>query len=351
MPQGFPVDAYWRPTQGEVIAFYAVIGSVLSGLLVGLVITWVKRPKLWIWGVSQFVVPIAFYLVTQNMRRTFEMVPNLAGAWMALFALNYAGLWVTQGRSRDPNIGLKMCGVHGALFGGVLFICGGGVQLGHREAPRFQCKNNLKQLGVGAAAFEEEHQQLPGSQNGESAVSWRVELLKYIDFESLGAGYDRSTTWESDSNTEVARREVVPFFCPGRGWSDRPTDAKRRHFTDYVTLTGDEAIAPVGKTTHLRDVTDGASNTLQFVEASGLPVVWTEPRDFDLSLDPIGVNLLGDKPDASPGMISAYHPNGGNVALADGSVRFVNERIDPSVLKKLATKAGGEDVDPEWDQR
>jgi prepilin-type processing-associated H-X9-DG protein len=38
------------------------------------------------------------------------------------------------------------------------------------------------------------------------------------------------------------------------------------------------------------------------------------------------------------------HPGGVNVAIADGSVRFVDELIDTSVWRGLATKAGGESV-------
>ena len=43
--------------------------------------------------------------------------------------------------------------------------------------------------------------------------------------------------------------------------------------------------------------------------------------------------------------ISAYgskHTGGVNVALGDGSVRFVRETLDPAVLKSLSTRAGGE---------
>jgi prepilin-type N-terminal cleavage/methylation domain-containing protein/prepilin-type processing-associated H-X9-DG protein len=41
----------------------------------------------------------------------------------------------------------------------------------------------------------------------------------------------------------------------------------------------------------------------------------------------------------------SYHPGGINVAMADGSVRFINDRVRLEVWKALGTRAGGEVVD------
>ncbi len=39
---------------------------------------------------------------------------------------------------------------------------------------------------------------------------------------------------------------------------------------------------------------------------------------------------------------------GCNAALADGSVRFLNNSVAPDVLEALATAAGGEPVGSDW---
>lgn len=42
----------------------------------------------------------------------------------------------------------------------------------------------------------------------------------------------------------------------------------------------------------------------------------------------------------------SYHPGGVSSAMADGSARFVSERIDPFVWRALSTRRGGETVNP-----
>jgi prepilin-type processing-associated H-X9-DG protein len=43
-------------------------------------------------------------------------------------------------------------------------------------------------------------------------------------------------------------------------------------------------------------------------------------------------------------LIYAFHPNGANVAMADGAVRFVTEATSVQILGQLATRAGSEAV-------
>ena len=47
-----------------------------------------------------------------------------------------------------------------------------------------------------------------------------------------------------------------------------------------------------------------------------------------------------------PGMygLSSYHPGGGNIAMADGSVRFLKSSTAMNIVWALGTKAGGEVV-------
>ena len=84
-------------------------------------------------------------------------------------------------------------------------------------------------------------------------------------------------------------------------------------------------------------ITDGTSNTIAVVEVTGLGINWEEPKD--ITVDEL-IRLV-----ATPGKTSR-HPGGFNVALADGSVRFISNTIDPEVLRNLLMRDDGHALPP-----
>ena len=93
-----------------------------------------------------------------------------------------------------------------------------------------------------------------------------------------------------------------------------------------------------------RMITDGSSNTIMILEACGQNIPWLQPRDVDVETTPPGINLPGDSPGSSRGVLSSHHFRIASVAFADGSVRSLNEQIDPQLLRALLTTNGGETV-------
>ncbi len=218
---------------------------------------------------------------------------------------------------------------------------------GAREAaPRTMCRNNLHEIGVAIHTWHDEYERLPQPVFHEadgSAVSWRVRLSPYLGEAVLVAGYDESVPWDDAENLPVARRDPTPYRC----WSNRrdPMDAQQRYFTAYTLLTGEGTPFPNGGPLSFDEISDGLGNTLLVGEACGARIVWTEPRDISVSaVDRLGINLPGAEPGTSAGTLSSYHDDGAFGLFADGMIQFLNEDIDPDVLRALLTPDSGDDA-------
>jgi prepilin-type processing-associated H-X9-DG protein len=81
------------------------------------------------------------------------------------------------------------------------------------------------------------------------------------------------------------------------------------------------------------------------VEA-GTAVPWTQPADLSYAPDR-PIPALGGLFTGGSWVRDRLEPDGFNVALADGSVRFLPRgRLDERTLRGLITRSGGEDVSP-----
>ncbi len=100
-------------------------------------------------------------------------------------------------------------------------------------------------------------------------------------------------------------------------------------------------------------ITDGSSNTMLFAEVSGSPGrgwewSWGGPL-VDTRITPNGpgtwvgdMTALNERETYTAQGASSYHVGGIQIALCDGSVRFISENIDFGTYRSLATRAGGE---------
>lgn len=214
-----------------------------------------------------------------------------------------------------------------------------------REAARrTQCRNNLKRIAAALVEYAEKNGRFPQTaerRNSGPPVSWRATFLAAADPPSP-VPYDRSQSWDAPDNRAAANSNVLLYSCPS-DWNTR--DEQGRWLTSYALVTGPGTIFPREKPLAPQEISDGASATLLAVEAAGLQIVWSEPRDADVSREPIGINLAGDQVGRSPGLLSSYHPGVAMAVMADGSTRLLSERIDQGVLRALTTANGHESVE------
>lgn len=264
-----------------------------------------------------------------------------------------------MGRAGVVVVGLFVVVVAG-LF--VVWVAQGRADMG-----RAYCQNNLRQLGQFAAL----HAQPPqGAKPGEiphavpagtlanpdfqsdRRLSWVIDALPAFNQKTqptttLAAEFDRSLPWDAEKNRGPVRTRLVGLTCFGN-----PPEPVDPAVTQYV---GSAGVNPAAATllptdpragafrydgpTPFAAFADGLSNTVLFAEtnanlgpwsAGGPPTV----RGFDAGLGdprPIGVG----------GQFGGNHPGGGNFGFADGSARFVTDRVGPDLFRGLVTIAGG----------
>lgn len=361
MEPRFPLDAYWASWPIEPpVPMLVIHGLLIAALLFqGGGIIWLYRRKVTLDEARSWMLVVNFGMVAAaaliSLVFYVESQPGSGVSASGIFLLYLVVYWLLEcavlGLSYGRVFGRRWLILEGLFVGFITLLLTPAVATsvllpfpgGARESARLsQCKNNLRQL-VRAA----ERVKVTGggkwlrSQTDEPPMSWRVALLPVLDFVGNGATYSPLHSWDSPENTAFAQQRVPGYRCPSRWHED--ADAQKRYYTDYVMVTGAGTIGPANRLVRDFDIKDGTSNTALFSEATGLQIVWTEPRDADVSAaSAMTINQPGETKADSPSMLSSHHRNGAFVALADGQVKFVSNKIDPSVIRSLTTIAGGE---------
>jgi prepilin-type processing-associated H-X9-DG protein len=226
-------------------------------------------------------------------------------------------------------VGLLVCG-------GVALMLpefGGGAR---PAAQRSHCMNNLKQIALALHNYHDVYKCFPPAvitdKDGRPMRSWRVAILPFLERRDLYDQYDFSQPWDSPKNRALAGIPMAVYQCPSAG-NPTPTE------TNYVMIVGKGTIGgEPNEKVGFQHVTDGTSNTIAVVEVVGTGIHWMEPRD--LSIDELSFVLN----DGSGKGLSSRHPGGVNVALADGSVRFIADGVDPETLRRLILRNDGQAV-------
>jgi prepilin-type N-terminal cleavage/methylation domain-containing protein len=256
------------------------------------------------------------------------------------------------------------------------------VQQAREAARRSQCKNNLKQIVLGAHNFESSYSYLPSSLRPPSAGSVRFSvltlLLPYLDQSNIYNQYNQSINWSVTTNIPLSQTVIPAFNCPSDplagaldGVPDTPSAwaqntaastayspiygisplvyssgltnlAQPALYTDPATVFAPPALsyvpgffpknATVDPTTgahgkpgkKFRDVIDGLSNTLAIAESAGRPAVFQKSQQWG-SLPGDRVNAGGWSRPASDIMIYGEKPDGSDL-LGTTAINATNGR-------------------------
>lgn len=266
------------------------------------------------------------------------------------------------------------------------------VQSAREASRRQQCTSHLQQQIKAVLSYEAQQRELPpGSrlhkrQTQESA-GWRLLVLPYLEGDNIYVAVPPNDEGGFGGNKATAPPEI--YICPsvdrpppdgvtnspsdyegvaGAGASEEfRTDLEDDHCGDVFT---DGVFYPDSRV-RIAEITDGTSHTLAIGERTyWLFHVWTDgslwvknpkqklcmrsTRNIRWPLradhDQFGYYVFDDGAPASAAKtmllndleFDSNHPGVVPFALADGSVHLIDETIDLTVLRELATRNGHE---------
>jgi Protein of unknown function (DUF1559) len=185
--------------------------------------------------------------------------------------------------------------------------------------------SNLKQIALAWHNYESTYGHLPSNEHGKGKMpllSWRVQILPYIEEEKLYKQFKLDEPWDSENNKKLIDK-MPKIFAPVRGKADPG-------MTYYLSFTGTKAVLKPGEKTTLAAITDGTSNTLMIAEAAK-PVIWTKPDDLVFN---------GKELPALGGMFDGkFH-----AAFCDGWVQRFRKGANKETLRRLIDPQDGEIV-------
>ena len=212
------------------------------------------------------------------------------------------------------------------------------VEGSERASRRMQSMSNAKQIALAVQHREDAKGHLPPGMltaaDGQALHGWQTLLLPYFEQASLFHSINLKTPWTAEENKVAFSSTIRSFEMPYAGLPRKDERGfAMSHYASNVHLIG-------GTQRRTRqEITDGTSQTILCGEAAGSYQPWGSPRNWR---DPAGgINR-------SPGGFGSPAKSRGAVfAFADGSTVFISEKVDPEVLRALATPAGGDKVRPD----
>ena len=265
-----------------------------------------------------------------------------------------------------------------------------------REAmARTQCLNNLKQIALGMQNYHDGFKTLPRGVQTKQAVmgTWQVTLLPYVEQQPLFDKYVWTTAYSAAPNTtNVTTKRLAAFTCPSDlrnspfgditnhnyavNWGNTlfnyavPGSDEQGQFQTYGGVTFGGAPFTQAKSFRLTEILDGTSNTLMLAEviqgqgndlrgftwwghaapfmtyigpnSSSPDIIYTSGYCVNTPPNPPCIAMAADR--ACLMGARSRHPGGVNVAMCDGTARWVANAVLLTTWRAMSTSMGSETV-------
>ncbi|MCE5268205.1 MAG: DUF1559 domain-containing protein [Planctomycetaceae bacterium] len=197
-------------------------------------------------------------------------------------------------------------------------------------AKQMQSTNQMKQISLAIHNYAQANRTMPPAYTvdkaGKPLLSWRVLILPYLEDGDLHREFHLDEPWDSPNNKKLLSRMPSVYRAPASSVAESGK-------TNYLAVRGPRTILANEKPVSFAQIRDGLSNTIMTVEvADDRAVPWTKPDDFEY-----------DDKDPLKGLVG-LRPDGFIAGLADGSVQIIRRSIDPTALRAMFTRDGGEPV-------
>ncbi len=193
-----------------------------------------------------------------------------------------------------------------------------------QAAKRVLIANDLKQLALAWQVYSDTNGMLPTAvydKDGKALLSWRVQILPYIEGDALYKEFRLDEPWDSEHNKKLL--EKMPKVCSPR--IPKPTRNTKR--SSKGSLARGRRYLKRADCGCRRP--DGTFYTLLFVEAKKA-VPWTKPDD-----------ISSDAGKLLP-KVGGLSKDGFWAAMCDGRVEFIPLTVKEEVLRAWITRNSGE---------
>ena len=251
------------------------------------------------------------------------------------------------------------------------------VQAAREAARRCSCSNNLKQIGLALHNYEGQHGSFPSGahlqRNRTKGISWRVMLLPFIEQQNLYTEIKPLPNGEAQ-NWGPRTHVVDTYLCPSA--APPSPNLLALHPSNYAGVMGaklphrafisfnlganticgevygDGVLFPNSRV-RLARITDGTSKTLAVGEQLYISRDWLTGLTFEKRFPMLctgatknmtyKINTDYERSIPANNLpFASEHAGGAQFTLADGSVHFIQDSIDFTILQDLATRRGGE---------